>query len=1565
MPPTIQDTLLDLFEDVRQDPDTPPRVPIENWQEGSVEWSLLSGFQGMLEQVQQRMLKFKQIEQQMGEKEEQYRAIFEATIDGLSINDLEDGRVIEANPALCEMFGYTHEEFIDLPPTATIHPDTYHVVADVLQRVQAGSQFQTRFVALRKDGTTFYAEGRGTPFIYKGKSHLLGSTRDISEQVRAEEQLREKEEQYRSVFEAATDSLTISRLEDGQIVEVNPATCKMLGFKYEELIGMLPVDLVPQDYLPLVEEGLQTLQVGGRNDLMMMTLRKDGSSFPTEVHSTQFSFKGKPHLLTVARDITERVEAEEQLREKEEQYRSVFEATDDGLNIVDLDGFYIEANPAYCKMLGYTREELIGMHYSKSTFPEYYPVLEESAQAIESGKQYQTQGLARRKDGTPLPVEAHATPFIYKGKSHILGVMRDITERVEAEEQLREKEEQYHSVFEATYDGLIISNLDGFVVEVNPAFCDMYGYVRDELIGLHVGALAASESLPILDEVLETRKTGRNYQTVVAQAMHKDGTAFYVESHGTTFTYGGQPHTLGVVRDVTERVEAEKQLREREEQYRSIFEATYDGIDIFDSNGFFVEVNPAFCNMFGYTREELIGMHASTLVAPEYLPVLDEVLETLGSSTGYQTVVGRGVRKDGAVFYTESHGTPFTYKGKLHLLGVSRDITERVEAERQLREREAQYRGVFEATYDALFIMDLDGFLVEVNPAFCRMFGYPYEEIIGLQASDLTAPVSLPNLVEALKVLKSGRGTQTEMGQGLRKNGTTFYSESQSTTFTYKGKPHALGVVRDITERVQAEEQLREKEEQYRGIFEASTDGLFIVDLEDSHVVEVNPMACQMWGYTYEEMLGRPIGISDDSQQIPIHALEVIQAGDQFQMRDITTRKDGTSFNVEVHATPFTYKGRPQLLAIVRDITEQVQAEEQLQEREAQHRSIFEATSDGLIIRDMNGFVVEANPAACNMHGYAYEEFLGLHRTDIIDAKDHAMVAEYMKAIQAGHSFLGQAVDLRKDGSSFPVEVRGTTFTYQGKPHTLSVLRDITERVAAEQQLREKEEQYRSIFEATYDGVCIYDMDGFLAEVNPAFCSMYGYTREELIGLRVSIIIPPERQHYVDHALKSLKDGGEYQALVKCVRKDGTQFYAETNSTTFTYRGKPHALGVIRDTTEQVQAKKLLEQRVEERTRELSSLLEISHTVASTLQLKPLLGLILDQLKILVDYTGSSILTLEGEDLVFLDSRNPIPGEQLLQMRFPLKNLRLIWKTITSRESIIIQDSHENSPLAHAFRVALGELLETTFSYVRACMFVPLMLREQVMGMLVLTSSEKQAFTPHHATLALAIANQAAVAIENARLYEQAQALAAFEERQRLARELHDSVSQALYGISLGVHTARMQLDRNPKELAESLDYVLELAEAALIEMRALIFELRPESLETEGLVTALTKQAAALHARQGIIVQLDLGKEPDLPLKMKQDLYRIAQEALHNTVKHARASEVMLRLDQSNNVVMMEIRDDGRGFDSTSSFPGHLGLHSMRERVTNLGGTFEIDSTEGRGTTICIRIPEQRAFQR
>jgi signal transduction histidine kinase len=195
----------------------------------------------------------------------------------------------------------------------------------------------------------------------------------------------------------------------------------------------------------------------------------------------------------------------------------------------------------------------------------------------------------------------------------------------------------------------------------------------------------------------------------------------------------------------------------------------------------------------------------------------------------------------------------------------------------------------------------------------------------------------------------------------------------------------------------------------------------------------------------------------------------------------------------------------------------------------------------------------------------------------------------------------------------------------------------------------------------------------------------------------------------------------------------------------------------------------------------------------------------------------------------------------------------------------------------------------------------------------------------------------------------------------RLRRELHDSVSQALYGIALGARTARALIDRDPAAAVEPIEYVAALANAGMAEMRALIFELRPESLAEEGLVVALTKHADSLRARHQIDVQIDLCAEPELPLGTKEALYRIAQESLHNIVKHARAQTVTLRLRAPTPqapLLALDIGDDGVGFDPAGEFPGHLGLRSMRERIARLGGTLVIDSAPGQGTRIQVRVP-------
>jgi signal transduction histidine kinase len=282
------------------------------------------------------------------------------------------------------------------------------------------------------------------------------------------------------------------------------------------------------------------------------------------------------------------------------------------------------------------------------------------------------------------------------------------------------------------------------------------------------------------------------------------------------------------------------------------------------------------------------------------------------------------------------------------------------------------------------------------------------------------------------------------------------------------------------------------------------------------------------------------------------------------------------------------------------------------------------------------------------------------------------------------------------------------------------------------------------------------------------------------------------------------------------------------------------------------------------------------------------------------------------------------------------------------RHSIIVNDiSGDNQYTLVAF-------CEDT----RSEMAIPMIVADKLIGVLDVQSPKLHRFSEADARVMSMLADLIAVAVQNARLYEQAQELAALEERNRLARELHDSVSQAMYGIALGARTAHALLQHDPSRLSEPLDYVLSLAEAGLTEMRALIFDLRPESLENEGLITALNKQAEVLQGRHGIHVVTDFCVEPILSLEVKEMLYRIAREALHNTVKHAQATQVSVCLNEAADGLALEISDNGHGFDINGAFPGHLGLQSMRERANRLNATLEISSELGKGTRISVRIP-------
>lgn len=258
---------------------------------------------------------------------------------------------------------------------------------------------------------------------------------------------------------------------------------------------------------------------------------------------------------------------------------------------------------------------------------------------------------------------------------------------------------------------------------------------------------------------------------------------------------------------------------------------------------------------------------------------------------------------------------------------------------------------------------------------------------------------------------------------------------------------------------------------------------------------------------------------------------------------------------------------------------------------------------------------------------------------------------------------------------------------------------------------------------------------------------------------------------------------------------------------------------------------------------------------------------------------------------------------------------------------------------------------------------VPVKVKGKVIGVLDVQSDRLNAFDKSDQVVLQSLADQAAVAIENAQLYKQAQQLAVVEERNRLARELHDSVTQALYGITLHAEAAFRQLNASQKDLAnEQLAELRNTAQEALREMRLLIFELRPSVVELQGLIPALRARLEAVEERAGMGVEISVDENLDLSDKIQDGLYRIAQEALNNALKHAKANHINLSLQGTLAKVTLKISDDGIGFvPETAVEGGGLGLDGMNERAELLGGNLTLISNPGSGTTVKVEVPYGR----
>jgi signal transduction histidine kinase len=262
----------------------------------------------------------------------------------------------------------------------------------------------------------------------------------------------------------------------------------------------------------------------------------------------------------------------------------------------------------------------------------------------------------------------------------------------------------------------------------------------------------------------------------------------------------------------------------------------------------------------------------------------------------------------------------------------------------------------------------------------------------------------------------------------------------------------------------------------------------------------------------------------------------------------------------------------------------------------------------------------------------------------------------------------------------------------------------------------------------------------------------------------------------------------------------------------------------------------------------------------------------------------------------------------------------------------------------------------------RSFLGVPIVAREGVVGAFYLTEKEgADSFDEHDRELIELLASHAAIAITNARLYERSRELSILSERNRLALELHDVVSQKLFSLNLAAEAAATLLDRDPGEARPQIDRVRDLAREALSELRALILGLRPAELERDGLEGVLRKEATMLQRVHGVTVRLDSdGAATHAGGPRDAEVLRIVEEALHNAVRHAAARSVTVRLRTHADALTVSVTDDGIGFDPTDPElrSHHLGLTSMEERTRELGGRLTLSSRPGEGTVVSLEVP-------
>lgn len=894
------------------------------------------------------------------------------------------------------------------------------------------------------------------------------------------------------------------------------------------------------------------------------------------------------------------------------------------------------------------------------------------------------------------------------------------------------------------------------------------------------------------------------------------------------------------------------------------------------------------------------------------------------------------------------------------------EISEREEMETALRANEERYRNISQVISDYAFQygVEPDGSLKlewATFESYFRLTGYTQEDI-GQPFRRYHPDDEALARQDVLRTL-SGEPTEREY-RSFTKNGDERWIYMRRYPVWDEQLNRVVrfyGAAQDITERKRIEEALRHSEEMFRATFEQAAVGIAHV-APDGRWLRVNQRLCEIVGYSPTDMLTRTFQdiTHDDDLETDMKYVGQMLSGEiqNYSMNKRYLHKTGKIVwaNLTVSLVRDA-NGQPDyFVSVIEDITALKAAQLELMRSEERYRIVSELISDFAYLYrvEPDGALIAewaTEDSYIRATGFALSEIGGTYR--LYHPDDISRSRQDVEHTLQGEPTEGEYRIITKNGETRWLYIR--RFPVWDKQHKrvdrfYGVAQNITERKRVEEAAWENQQRLELALEAGELGIWDWNLQADTGSYSATWAEMLGYTLEEIEQMHSPFedLVHPDDFHlaarlWQDHLHNSARI---YQNELRMRTRSGEWNWILSFGKIVAYDldGKPvRAIGVHLNITD----RKRIE--AEERAHRIlaEALLDTAHALNTTLHLEEVLDRIFANIERVIHHYEGAIMLVEGPDVTVVRAKEvTVPGwaEAVNNLRFPIATTPNLYQVFKTGQPLIISDVRDYP----------GWMENQPYEWIRCHALIPIQQETEVIGFFSWESPIPDSFTPEMLTSLQMFADQTAIALKNAQLYEQAQELAMLQERQRLARDLHDAVTQTMFSASMIAETLVRLWDRNPEQIRKGLEQLRFLTRGAVAEMRALLLELRPEALEAATLPQLVAQLTEAFTGRTGIAPHLVAEGDRVLPMEVKLALYRIAQEALNNISKHARATAVRVHLT-INHMIKLAVSDNGRGFTREQAKAGSFGLKIMRERAEQIGARIAIESEPGKSTTITV----------